>query len=74
MNLKLLRYNYRSERSRSITGAAKQLFISQPNFKPRHPGAGKRKSGFYGFHAQLPAGRHPHGERKGNSLSWQKRR
>ena len=31
MNLNVLRYIIEVERSRSITGAAKQLFISQPN-------------------------------------------
>ena len=31
MNLNILRYALEVEKSRSITGAAKQLFISQPN-------------------------------------------
>ena len=31
MNLNVLRYAIEVEKNRSITGAAKQLFISQPN-------------------------------------------
>lgn len=63
MNLNVLRYVIEVEKNRSITGAARQLFISQPNLKPRHTGTGGGNRVFY-LYPQLP-GRHSHGKGAG---------
>ena len=84
MNLNVLRYIIEVERSRSITGAAKQLFISQPNLS-RDIRELEEEIGFTVFTrssrrgagrlrrqlAQLPR-RNPHGERKGIPCAGQK--
>ena len=72
MNLNVLRYAIEVEKSRSITGAAKQLFISQPNLS-RDIRELEEEMGFSIFTTKLQRSG-SHGQGKGISAARQKGR